>query len=158
MASFRLLGLLLLLPVTALAQRSDSSRAIDTVVQLYKDFAWETLLEEPLSQPGLIDQPRSVLARYFDDSLTTLILADRACVARKRAICNLDFLPLWDAQDIGARGIKVLATPDPSVVHVQIRYSRPVRLVYQLRPGPSGWRIHDIKSPDWSLLALLSRP
>jgi hypothetical protein len=133
----------------------------DIVLRLYKDFAWETLIEEPIhAGTGLIDQPKEILARYFDDSLVTMLLADRACETKTRAICHLDFMPLWDAQDVGATDLKVLATKDPSEVSVTFRFAgsdEKRSLTYRLAQTPNGWRIRDIVyNRGHSLRALLA--
>jgi len=131
----------------------------DAVVsQLYKDFAWETVPDHA-EKPGLIDQPRAVLRRYFDDGLTNLILEDRACAERTHEICRLDFSPIWDSEDPGAAGLKVSATKDPSVVRVTFRYpgsNELMDLSYRMTKTQDGWRIHDIAYHSHaSLLSLL---
>jgi hypothetical protein len=131
----------------------------DAVVsQLYKDFAWEAVPDHA-EKPGLIEQPRAVLQRYFDDGLTNLILADRACAERTHEICRLDFSPIWDSQDPAASGLKVSATKDPSVVNVTFRDPEShdvTELTYRMTKTQAGWRVHDIayKSHE-SLLTLL---
>jgi hypothetical protein len=143
------------------AQRATSSSAAVTVVQLYRDFAWEAVVEEP-EWPGhaLLDQPRAILLRYFDEQLTDLLLADRACENRTHGICRLDFLPIWASQDPAATELKVVPTQDSSVVVVKFRYPSngdSVELRYQLLHTASGWRIHDIsQGAHQSLLATLS--
>lgn len=134
--------------------------AVDVVVRLYKDFAWETLIDEPRdSGAGLPDQPRSVLMQYFDDSLTTLFLRDADCRARTRGVCNLDFMPLWAGQDISARNLRITPGSDPAVVIVEFQRApetEPTRLTYHLAMTARGWRVRDIRSSGWSLLSLLS--
>jgi hypothetical protein len=144
------------------AQRARSPGAVATVAQLYRDFAWEAVVDEPVwNGHGLIDQPRAILLRYFDERLTDLLLVDRACVSHTHAICRLDFLPIWASQDPAATELKVLPTQDSSVVVVKFRYPSggdAVELRYHLLKGKSGWRIDDISQGSrWSLLALLSR-
>jgi hypothetical protein len=137
--------------------------AVAAVTRLYKDYAWEAVIEEPIVPGSLLEQPRSVLARYFDDTLTAALLTDRACAAKAHGICNLDFDPIWASQDPdGATSLRVTATPDSNVVAVSYVYApngSPHSLSYHLRKTPRGWRIHDIVYPDGtSLLGLLARP
>jgi hypothetical protein len=144
------------------AQRAKPPDAAATVAQLYRDFAWEAVVEEPpWHGHDLIDQPRAVLLRYFDERLTDLLLADRACASRTHAICRLDFLPIWASQDPAATGLKVLPTQDSSVVVVKFRYPSggdSIELRYQVLKTKRGWRIDDISQGSrWSLRALLSR-
>ena len=152
--------LALLGPTEALHAQSG---AVAAVVQLYRAYAWEAVIDEP-TQPTLelMEQPGKVLARYFDDTLTALILTDRACAARVHGECNLDFLPIWDGQDpSGSAEMKIAATADPGVVAVTFRYLpnyQMVHLSYRMTRTTRGWRIHDIvSSRGWSLLALLRR-
>jgi hypothetical protein len=135
---------------------------VQAVAQLYRDFAWEAVIDEPQWRGHeLFQQPRPVLARYFDDNLIALILADRACVARTHEECRLDFVPIWDSQDPGATELKVLPTSDSSVVRVAFRWPPDrhiITLTYHLARTSGGWRIHDIVSANsGSLVALLAR-
>src|SRR2546428_13926594 len=98
-------------------QHAQPPSAVTTVAQLYRDFAWEAVVEEPeWSGHGLMDQPRAILLRYFDEHLTDLLLADRACENRTHGHCRLGFLPIWASQDPAATDLKVLPTQEPSVV------------------------------------------
>lgn len=141
------------------AQRAPG--AVSIVAQLYRDFAWEAVVEEPhWHGHELVDQPRAVLLRYFDERLTNLLLADRACNARTHGICKLDFLFMWDSQDPAATELKVLPTSDSGVVRVTFRYpngGKSVYLKYKLVRTASGWRIDDIvNGSQWALRALLT--
>lgn len=135
--------------------------ALDVVAQLYRDFAWEAVVETPRwNGHELLDQPRAVLARYFDDGLVRLWLADRACEARTHEICKIDFMPIWDSQDASGTFVNIASTDDPSVVRVELRHpfnEEPRVLNYRLVKTSAGWRIHDIsKTGGWSLVKLLS--
>ena len=134
---------------------TDSPEA--TVLKLYRDFAWEAVMEVP-EWEGLMDQPRKVLDQYFDDNLSSLILKDRAC-AEKEGLCRLDFLPIWDSQDPTARDLKVEKSGKPDVVLVKFRYlttNEKVELKYRLSKTSRGWRISDITGQAWSLLSILT--
>ena len=122
------------------------SPSVELVTRLYREFAWETVIDEPLnSAPGFIDQPAPVLAKYLDKELVSLLIADRLC-ARKGEICNLDFPPLWDAQDIGATDLKIQATTDPKIVVVNFRYgNKKTELRFKMGQTADGIRIHDIQ-------------
>ena len=134
--------------------------AISTVQKLYRDFSWETVIVEP-SSPGLIDQPRKVLRKYFDEKLTKLILDDRLCAKTTRKICRLDFMPLWDAQDVGATDLAIQPTANSALVEVTFRSpgtsAQKKKLTYQLSLSAEGWRIGDIKGQEWSLVSILER-
>ena len=135
--------------------------AVDVVARLYRDFAWEAVVETPAWHGHeLGDQPRVVLSRYFDDALVRLWLADRACEMRTHEICRIDFLPIWDSQDPSGSFVNVAATGDSSVVRVELRHPahpEPRFLNYRLVKTSAGWRIHDIsREGGWSLVRLLS--
>jgi hypothetical protein len=154
-----LLFALLTISISSLSAAPPPTGADAVVSQLYKDFGWEIALNHP-DKPGLIDQPRAVLRRYFDDSLTSLILADRACAERTHEICRLDFSPIWDSQDPAASGLKVSATSDPSVVKVTFRYpgsNELMELSYRMTKTKDGWRIHDIAYRSHASLQSLLR-
>jgi hypothetical protein len=147
--------------VAAPAQRRPISGPVAIVAQLYRDFAWEVVVEEPsFGDHGLLDQPRSVLQRYFDDRLTDLWLADRACAVKSRGICRVDFLPIWNSQDPMASDLRIAQSSDSNVVGVTFRayQDQIVDLTYHLIHTPRGWRIDDIRNgSEWSLRQLLSR-
>jgi len=142
-------GAVLALLMTAPSAKGQAT-AVGAVTRLYRDYAWEAVIDQPdQSSLTLMGQPRDVLRRYLDDSLTDLVLADRAC-ARKQGECALDWVPIWDSQDPGgASGIRIAAASDSSVVAVTIRYrsdSSLVRLAYHMVKTARGWRVHDIVS------------
>jgi hypothetical protein len=154
-------SLLVLLALLAPARTMPAQASPVTVVaQLYRDFAWEAIVDEPKSRDdALLAQPRIVLARYFDDTLTALILNDRSCAAKTHGICRLDFSPIWASQDPGASELRIAATKDPTVVAVRFRYPATgamIQLSYRMSQTRSGWRVHDIvDSPGRSLRAIL---
>jgi len=49
----------------------------DVVAWLYRDFGWEILIDHYVDNDLLIDQPESVLSRYFSTQLANLIAKDR---------------------------------------------------------------------------------
>jgi hypothetical protein len=118
---------------------------------LYRDFAWEAVIEEP-NRVGetLIDEPKPILQRYFDDRLTSLVLQDRECVRRTREICRIDFVPIWDSQDpSGASDLHISTTDKANVVGVRFRYPNGdvVTLKYHMVRTSRGWRIADVDYP-----------
>lgn len=145
------------------AQLPKPSEQVRVVAQLYNDFACEAVLSEPRcdNQHALIDQPRASLTNYFDESLTRLWLADRACVERTREICRLDFSPIWNSQAPEGTFVRVLPGADAMHVNVELLDNRAPQktrtLQYTLAKTPAGFRIHDINDGAvWSLQALLS--
>jgi len=150
------------IPAVAAAQAKPSP-AVAVVRQLYTDFACEAVIDEPNCDPQheLIDQPKAVLAKYFDDQLTRLWLADRLAAARTHEVGNLDFSPIWNSQDPPGTIVHIRPTSDPATVNVEL-FHLPADgkslLRYTLVHTPAGWRIHDIANgTEWSLVALLSQ-
>ncbi len=141
------IGVLLLAGASALAAEETPAQV---VTRLYRDFAWEAVIEEPVAAgKTLVEQPRDVLRRYLDDALADLILADRACVRRTGEVCRLDFVPIWGSQDpAGASGLHVSAARDtPDVVSVRFRTpgGEPTKLTFRMKRTAGGWRIADIE-------------
>lgn len=139
-------------------QQGDGVR---TVAQLYRDYAWEAVVVEPgAPSRALIAQPKNVLAKYFDDELTALLLKDSECARRTKGLCNLSFSLLWASQDPGATELKVIGAADPSSVTVTFRHpgeKTPTRLQYRMRRTPAGWRIQDIVYDEIGSLVKLLR-
>ena len=133
--------------------------AAATVTQLYHDYAWQVVINEPDNAGiDLFDQPAEVLGRYFDQHMVELIVRDRQCKERTHDVCRLDYAPIWDSQDPGARDMKIRATPDPSKVAVDFIYpgdkSR-MHIIYVLSKTRDGWRITDIQGSSGSLRKVL---
>jgi hypothetical protein len=140
---------------------SPAGDGVAVVASLYREFAWEVLANEPLGgEPGFIDQPRSVLERYLEPSLATLILEDRACVERTREVCRLDFMPLWNSQDPAPSDLRVGAGATTSEVLVRLRPSpvdEEVSFRFEMVRTAAGLRVHDIVyADDWSLRKALA--
>jgi DNA helicase HerA-like ATPase len=134
------------LATNAVAQ--PQSGAVGFVAKLYQDFASEAIFDSPeFATLDLFSRPKATLARYLDDDLVALVMADRACSERKQEVCNLDFAPIWDAQDVSGTTVKISATKDPSRVLVELKFrDEPVRrLTYHMVKTPLGWRVHDIE-------------
>jgi hypothetical protein len=148
---------LLLLPALANAAPASSGTAI--VARLYHDYAWETVTSEPGDEyTTLMLEPRETLERYFDPTLAELIAKDAECAARTQEVCKLDFMPIWNGQDPGARNLAVTATDKPTIVRVRFDYpgeDTSIELTYTVAEGPSGWRITNIAGDGWNLRDIL---
>ena len=133
-----------------------------TVVRLYRAFAWEAVLdpaEDPT--PGFVDQPLVVLTSYLTGDLARLIVADRLCSRRSHDVCALDFEPLWDSQDVSASDMTIAPSQtDSTLVEVHYRAAGGTdgtQISYRLVHTTKGWRIADILySNGHSLRAMLS--
>lgn len=161
--SFGAIPLALILMAPTIAAPSAPDEQVAVVGSLYKTFAWQVLSNSngvfgrPLSQ-----QESSVLRRYFDQELTSLLVKDRRCAATSGGICNLDFDPIFASQDPAAADLSIHPMSN-DIVAVEFTYpssGEKVRLEYRLAKSAGGWRIHDIRYPgmsDASLKQLLAR-
>ena len=104
------------------------------------------------------DQP--TLSKYFDKELTALFIKDDECTKREHGVCNLDFDPIYDAQDFEKEttNLQVAAMAgQPDLFNVTFTNLGTRTLVYRLTNTPSGWRISDIKYAEGpSLKEILS--
>ena len=163
MKSLLIAGVIGAVSLTRLDAQVKPSASVALVVRLYADFACEAVVDTPGcdGHHELVDQPKPVLARYFDAQLVRLWLADRSCAARSHEICNLDFTPMWASQDPIGTTVRILPTVDSAAVDVELRNTQSSAkrvLRYALVKTPDGWRIHNISmGKEWSLVALLSR-
>lgn len=160
MMKTRILTATFLAVISSALGASSGPSAVDVVTQLYRQFAWEAMIEAPQAPDhDLLEQPRAVLSQYFDDQLTGLILRDRQCAATSHEVCRLDFSPIWASQDPAATGLSIVGGADPEVVNVTFRDPRDRKLThlsFHVRKGRTGWRIADIRySSGPSLLTIL---
>ncbi|MDB4908365.1 MAG: hypothetical protein JWO05_3149 [Gemmatimonadetes bacterium] len=163
MKSLFLAVLMSAIAVAPIEAQAKPSAPVTLIASLYAAFACEAVVDAPGcdSTHELMDQPKPVLARYFDAQMVRLWLADRKCAAQSREICSLDFAPMWSSQDPIGTTVRILPTNDPRLVDVELLSPQGKTrqlLRYTLVKTPQGWRIHDISlGKEWSLLALLSR-
>ena len=110
-------------------------------------------------QRGWFDN-KQTLSKYFDKELTALFLKDVECQKREQGVCNLDFDPIYDAQDFEkTTNLQIAAVVGhPDLFKVTFTNLGTRTLVYKLTNTASGWRISDIKySEGASLKELLSQ-
>ena len=103
---------------------------------------------------------KQTLSKYFDKELTALFIKDDECKKREQGICNLDFDPIYDAQDFEkTTNLQIAAVAgQPDLFNVTFTNLGTRTLVYKLTNTPSGWRISDIKYLEGpSLKEILSR-
>lgn len=147
--------LLGLLPTVAFAAPPNE---LDPVVRLYRDFAWEAVIDTPTAGPGLLSQSDAVWSRYFSPRLVKLLRSDRQCVSRTREICKLDFHPIWASQDPGAARLKVVPGEMPTTVNVSFDYPRSgkrIGMKYFLQKSGARWLIDEIQYGDGQRLGKL---
>ncbi len=116
-------------------------------------------------QPGK-DTPdwfgdKQILSKYFDQELTDLFIKDDECAKREEGVCNLDFDPIYDAQDFDKEttNLQIAAVAGQGdSFNVTFTSLGTRTLMYKLTSTTAGWRISDIKYPEGpSLKEILSR-
>lgn len=146
---------------TAPQPAAPGGSALGAVARMYQDYAAEAVIDSPeLSIQDLFGRPKATLARYLDDSLVALVLADRACSRRTQEVCNLDFSPMWDSQDPVGTTVRISAGKDPARVIVELLTPGSTgarRLTYRMVKTPAGWRVHDIEYDSHESLATMLR-
>lgn len=114
----------------------------------------------PMSKPMIDFSKRESLSKYFDTALTDLFIKDAECQERTQEICNLNFDPIYDAQDAEDKttGLKVSRVKqEPAQFAVTFTNIGTRTLIYTLKKTKEGWRISDIRySKGESLKAILS--
>ena len=135
------------------------SPQVMTVTNLYREFAFEAVLEESTAT-GFAGTDKKGLLRHLTPELTDLLLNDSHCTATTREICRLEFAPLWDSQDPTGATANIQAGTAPDTVLVRVRQGKKItKISYHLIQTNAGWKIQDIsygKGRD-SLKKLLSR-
>lgn len=103
------------------------------------------------------------LSKYFDSNLTALFLRDDECKNKTQGICNLDFDPIIDAQDLDNKypvSIEVKRLNYNSQTRCKVIFTNITKrtIFYVLRRTKLGWRVSDITySNRQSLKKLLSK-
>lgn len=149
------LSLLSIAPIMAASSVPDEK--IIVVANLYKAFAWQALVssDDVFGRP-LAEQEGSVLRRYFDRELTSLLVDDHRCAVTNGELCNLDFDPIFASQDPAAAALSIRSISNSLVA---VEFTSPssgekVRLEYRLAKNEHGWRIGDIRYPGMSKATL----
>ena len=106
---------------------------------------------------------KEILLQYFDNDLTNLFLNDLECQIRYGGICNIDFDPIYDAQngDGGLLDLEIKPITNNSHKFFTVsftNFNQRISLKYQLIQTENGWKVSDIIYPSGvSLKAILSR-
>lgn len=144
----------------------------DVVAWLYRDFSWEILIDQWFQKDQLVEQPLSVLSRYFTPKLARLIVKDRQHVVKSKELGHLDFVLLFGSQDPdGISNIRIARVPNTnkvSVAYNQGGQRDQMRMVFDTVRTSGGWRISDIQytmratsggsAMKFGLMEVLSQP
>jgi hypothetical protein len=130
----------------------------DVVRALYAAYPFG---EERPGRPPFWDEPREILTRYFDARLTGLFVADQACQARFRAMCDVTFDLLSAGQDGEPTGHRFCRSGrGPEWVDVRFMILGKERVVsFLTTPSAAGWRISNMLFPEGAtLLEMFTHP
>jgi hypothetical protein len=123
-------------------QRAERPRRLLT--QIYAQY-------EEGAQPAILVDDKARLERWFDDELTTLLLAELACRKRENGVCKLDWDPFVSAQDWKVEGLEMKRTggdAQHATLQATFRnFGKQTVVDYSLVKLDRGWRIHDISYP-----------
>jgi hypothetical protein len=125
----------------------------DVVRALYAAYPFE-------GTKAIHNEPREVVARYFDEKVVALFLQDQACVAREGGICNVSVDLLHNAQDADIADMRFCAS-NRGTEWIEVRFKNFGKdhvIAFHLAKTPVGWRIADVVYEGWSLVAALSQP
>jgi len=103
-----------------------------------------------------------VLLRYFTPEMAKQFLKEADCREREQGICNIEFDPIFGAQDFdnSPRNLVIKKMDSKDIVRYKVTFTNFVRttLIYEVRLTENGWRISDIVYADRpSLKAILVR-
>ncbi len=112
--------------------------------------------------PKINFDDEKILLQYFDNNLTNLFLKDLECKIKSGGVCNINFDPIYDAQngDGGSLELEIKPITDNSNHFFTVSFTNINRtsLKYQLIQTEKGWRVSDIIYPSGeSLKKILSQ-
>jgi hypothetical protein len=132
------------------AQKAESPEAL--IRRLYDSHLKESVIPSKNSNSQAYQK---ILAGYFDEELTGLLVEDDKCASKEHEPCKLDYDPIIASQDSDNDEInrtlkirKMESSPDSSSYEVTFRNLQDAvgttKLIYRLRLTDHGWRISDI--------------
>lgn len=107
---------------------------------LYKNFP----SNDSLNVQNINGQCKKTLDKYFDITLTNLLLNDTECSARTGMICKLDFDVIYDSQDPDRVSVHITPTKKGADVILNYGENGKRNLIYFLSKKHGIFRINDI--------------
>ncbi|MFA6954812.1 MAG: hypothetical protein WC538_02950 [Thermoanaerobaculia bacterium] len=146
--SVLIVSFLCLVPAVAILAAPAPATPEELVRLVYADH-------QPWAGKAIAWEDSAVLAKYCDASLVELFKKDGEYSARMQEVGCLDGDPFLDAQDYDEKGItppKIRKVKGKSGDLYEVTFTGlsdawknwNVRLQYDVRKTPEGWRIHDI--------------
>ena len=140
----------------------ENSQAMDKVGELPERIIYKLFkVHRPQINKPISFDDKDTLLQFFTPTLTSLLLRDIECRKRTHEICNLDFDPIFGAQDFENSPLNLMVKRIGTNGHrYKVTFTNITRrtLIYELKRTNNGWRIRDIIYPDGkSLRTILSR-
>jgi hypothetical protein len=127
----------------------------DVVRALYAEYPFD-------GEKAVENEPREVIARYFDAKLAGLFIKEQECRKRYQGdLCNLTASLLYQAQDADIADLHVCASERGGEwIDVRFRnFGKEQVVTYRTAGTPAGWRIADqLFEGGGTLVKLLSQP
>jgi hypothetical protein len=149
----------LVLTIALLAVLTGKSGAADQTPEVFLQNLYNHE-HVPMAKHEIDFSKRASVENYFDKELTDLFVKNAECEEKEQGICNLDFDPIYAAQDFEDKTTDLKVAPvsgQADSFNVTFTNLGTRTLVYKLSKTSKGWRISDIKYPEGpSLKEMLS--
>lgn len=101
----------------------------------------------PLEGTKVVEnEPREVISKYFDETMTGLLLKDRECVKRVGGLCNITAALLYAAQDADIVDFRVCVSRRGGE-WIDVRFTNfgeHELITFRMTKTSAGWRISDL--------------
>jgi hypothetical protein len=169
-APFSGLATLLLIACTAAADRTENGRPLarapeppacvdegDSAPQSIVRALYRTYL--PRYAPGLGNEPKEILSKYFDDVLTEMFLRDQECRERSQGMCDLDVDVLVGANSVEVTNLRLCVQRGSrtEVLAEFLNSGRETTVRFEVRKSGRDWKVTDITIGSKSLRAFALR-
>lgn len=129
----------------------EHEKPTDVVYRLYKDYAWQALIDLDEDSARIFGkyirfESRAVLEKYFDTELAALFIADVNYTVLTGEMGGLNSDPIFNTQDHGVIDFKIhpFSSGNILVEYTYILDLSKISLIYKVKHYPQGWRITDI--------------
>jgi hypothetical protein len=113
----------------------------------------------PDDAPGLGNEPKEILSKYFDDVLTDMFLRDQECRERAQGMCDLSVDVLVGANSVEVTNLRLCVQRGSrtEVVAHFLNSGRETTVRFEVRKSGRDWKVTDITTGSHSLRAFAWR-